>query len=82
MAKQIIKEDTNRYTLKWNGKVQPIGANSFHSVKMYIESSLRQGGCNLWQFEIFTQWGQLKTNIVNDKNADPTLLTNYFKLYQ
>ena len=71
----------NVYRLKWNGHPQPIGSNSFESVKMYIQHSLRMGGCYLWQFEIFDNYGQLKTNLINDKNPDLTLTTNYYKLF-
>lgn len=71
----------NKYKLLWNGHPQPIGANNYESVKTYILNSLAQGGCYLWQFEIFDKWGQLKTNIIEDKDADPTLTKNYFKIF-
>ena len=69
------------YRLNWNVHPQPIGSNSFESVKAYINHSLRLGGTFLWQFEIYDQFGQLKTNIINEKNIDPTLSKNYFKLF-
>lgn len=72
----------NTYKVYWNGHRQPIGSNTYESAKMYIQHCLRLGGCHLWEFEIFDNWGQLKTNIITDQNADPTLTKNYFKLYR
>jgi len=69
-----------RYRVYWNGKLQPTNGISYESAKQYIKSSLSAGNCFLWQFEIFDNYGQLKTNIITDEKADPTLLTSYFKL--
>jgi hypothetical protein len=76
-----MKTEQRIYRVTWNGHPQPIGnVNSFDSVKAYINHSLRYG-TDLWRFEIFDQFGQLKTNIINEPAADPTLIKNYFKVY-
>lgn len=76
-----MQTESRIYRLNWNGHPQPIGSNSFESVKAYINHSIRIGSAKLWQFEIYDQFGQLKTNIINEKDTDPTLSKNYFKLF-
>lgn len=74
-------ESNNIYRVNWNGHPQPLGSNDFHSAKMYILHSLAQGGCTIGQFQIFDNWGELKTNIIYDKNADPLLTINYKRIF-
>ena len=71
----------NIYRVNWNGYAQPLGSNSYHSAKMYILNSLQHGGCTIGQFELLDNWGILKTNIIYDKNVDPTLTVNYKKVF-
>jgi len=71
----------NIYKVKWNGHPQPLGSNSYDSARIYVLNSLQQGGCTIGQFEIMDNWGILKTNIIYDKTADPTLTVNYQKLF-
>jgi hypothetical protein len=71
----------NRYIVKWNNKLQPIGGITFDCAKKYILSCVNSGTAKLFEFEIFDNYGQLKTNIVTDDKADPTLITSYFKVF-
>lgn len=73
--------EKRNYRLNWRGNPQPLGSNTFDSVKAYIEHSIRIGAAKLWEFEIFDQYGQLKTNIVNQKNPDLSNKSSYFKIY-
>jgi len=72
----------NVYRVKWNGHPQPLGSNSYESAKSYIKHSLAHGGCHINQFELYDNHGQLRTDIINDDFADPTLSKNYLKIYE
>lgn len=76
-----METNNNVYRVNWRGIPQPLGSNSFHSAKMYILNSLSQGGCTLSQFDIYDNWGKLKTKIIHQKDVDPTLTENYEKLF-
>lgn len=82
MTQQKGYTGNNVYRVYWNGHRQPLGSNTYESAKAYIKHCLKHGNCYLWQFEIFDNWGQLRTNIINDDFADPTLSKNYFKIYE
>ena len=72
----------NIYRLTWQGHPQPLGSNTLHSVKMYIESSVRQG-CKLSDFKIFDKWGELKLSVINDREPDAKerTTTDYKKIF-
>lgn len=81
-TKKTVEPVENRtYRVKWNGCPQPIGSNTWQAVVNYINRCLSIGNCYLWQFEIFDQYGQLKTNIITDPNADPTHISSYFETF-
>lgn len=75
-----MKAENRNYRVVWNGHNQPLGSDSWHSVKMYILFSLRLGNCYLSQFRIYDKYGEIKTELVHSKECDPTLLTSYLKI--
>lgn len=71
----------NTYRVNWNGYPQPIGNVTYKAAMEFILHCLSTGDCTIGQFELFDKYGKLKTSIINDPNADPTLSANYVKLF-